>query len=170
MREHDECRSYLEHLIAEHRRIHRMLRLAHQTIIGAHGSDQEAPSAVVARVLQQIREELEHHFAQEEGGGCLHEVVSRCPPLSAEAHRIEAEHPQLLQDVDRLIAQALDTDQSLERRIALEVAFDDLCRQLDAHEAAENALLRKGFSIHVESTDSNSVTGDDGRRIVTSDA
>src|SRR5262245_37229875 len=111
MREH-ECCSYVEHLIAEHRRIHRMLRLAHHTIIGAQGSQQDAPPAVVVRVLQQVREELEHHFAQEESGGCLHEAVSRCPPLSAEAHRIEAEHRELLQDVDRLIAQALDTDRS----------------------------------------------------------
>ena len=170
MREHDECRSHVEHLIAEHRRIHRMLRLAHHTIIGAQGSEQDAAPAVVVRVLQQVREELEHHFAQEEGGGCLHEAVSRCPPLSAEAQRIEAEHPELLQDVDRLIAQVLDTDQSLQKRIALELAFDELCRQLDAHEAAENALLRKGFSITMDSADSKSVTGDSGERIITSDA
>jgi len=170
MREDDECHSFVEHLIAEHRRIHRMLRLAHHTITGAHGSEQDAPPAVVVRVLQQVREELEHHFSQEESGGCLHEAVSRCPPLSAEAQRIEAEHPDLLLGIDRLIAQALDADQSLEKRIAIEVAFDDVCRQLDAHEAAENALLRKGFSIHVESTDSNSVTDDGGKRIVTSDA
>jgi len=103
----------------------------------------------VARVLRQVRGELEHHFAQEESGGCLDEVVSRCPSLSAEARRIEAEHPQLLESVDRLIAQARDSDQSVEKRVALWRGFDELCRQLDAHETAENAMLRKGFGVDV---------------------
>jgi hemerythrin len=145
MRNYDECRCYVEHLIAEHRRVHRMLRLTRSAIVSAHGPDRDATADDIVAVLRRVRDELEHHFAQEEGGGCLDEAVSRCPALSAEARRIEAEHPELLRAVDRLIAQALDGNQSVVGRIALEGAFDDLCRQLDAHEAAENALLRQGF-------------------------
>jgi len=149
MLNNEECRCYVEHLIAEHRRIHRMLRLARTTIVASGGPDGDATGADVARVLRQVRGELEHHFAQEESGGCLDEVVSRCPSLSAEARRIEAEHPQLLDSVDRLIAQAMDGDQSVEKRVALWRGFDELCRQLDAHETAENAMLRKGFGADV---------------------
>src|SRR6188474_315829 len=144
MRDYNECRCYVEHLIAEHRRLHRMLRLARAAIVASGGPDRDAPGADIVRVLRQVREELEHHFAQEESGGCLDEAVSRCPPLSADARRIEAEHPQLLSSVDRLIAHALDCDQAVEKRVALERGFEDLCRQLDAHEADENVLLRKG--------------------------
>jgi hypothetical protein len=158
MRDYNECRSYVEHLIAEHRRLHRMLRLARASIVESGGPDRDATSADVARVLRQVREELEHHFAQEEAGGCLDEAVSRCPPLSADAHRIEVEHPQLLNSVDRLIAQALDSDQSVEKRVALERGFDDLCRQLDAHEAAENVLLRKGFGANVNGDENDQPT------------
>lgn len=149
MRSYEECRCYVDHLIAEHRRLHRMLHEAHLTIVGAHGPDGEASGADVVKVLRQVRDELGHHFAQEEGGGCLEEAVSRCPALSAESRRIEAEHPQLLEGVDRLIAQAKDSDQSLLKRIELEHGFEELRRQLDAHEAAENALLRKGFGANV---------------------
>src|SRR6188474_603770 len=143
MRDYNECRCYVEHLIAEHRRLHRMLRLARAAIVASGGPDRDAPGADIVRVLRQVREELDHHFAQEEAGGCLDEAVSRCPSLSAEAHRIETEHPQLLEGVDRLIAQALDSDQSVETRVALQRGFDNLCMQLNAHEAAENILLRK---------------------------
>ena len=149
MRDYNECRCYVEHLIADHRRLHRMLRLAQTAIVANGCPDRDATCADIVQVLQHVREELQHHFAQEEGGGCLDEAVSRCPGLSAEASRIETEHPQLLENVDRLIAQALDCDQSLENRLALERGFDDLCRQLDAHEGAENALLRKGFGANV---------------------
>ena len=153
MRTYDECRCYVDHLISEHRRLHRMLHQAHHAIVGAHGPDRDASSADVVRVLRQVRDELEHHFAQEEGGGCLDEAVSRCPGLSAESRRIEAEHPQLLAGVDRLIAQALDSDQSVQKRLELEMGFEELRRQLDAHEAAENALLRKGFGANMNGAD-----------------
>jgi hypothetical protein len=155
MRTYDECRCYVDHLISEHRRLHRMLHEAHRAIVGAHGLDGDASGADIVRVVRQVRDELEHHFAQEEGGGCLEEAVSRCPGLATESRRIEAEHPQLLAGVDRLIAQALDSDQSVQRRIELEVGFEELRRQLDAHETAENALLRKAFGANVNGNGEN---------------
>jgi hypothetical protein len=155
MRTYDECRCYVDHLISEHRRLHRMLHQAHHAIVGAHGPDRDASSADVVCVLRQVRDELEHHFAQEEGGGCLDEAVSRCPGLAAESRHIEAEHPQLLAGVDRLIAQALDSDQSVQKRLELEMGFEELRRQLDAHETAENALLRKGFGANMNGADHN---------------
>jgi hypothetical protein len=135
-----------------------MLRLAQTAIVANGCPDRDATCADIVQVLQHVREELQHHFAQEESGGCLDEAVSRCPGLSVEAKRIELEHPQLLQNVDRLIAQALDSDQSLENRLALERGFDDLRRQLDAHEGAENALLRKGFGANVNGNESTEET------------
>lgn len=153
MRSYEECRCYVEHLIAEHRRLHKMLRLARAAILARGGPDRDAIRADVVQVLRQVRDELKHHFDEEEGGGCLDEAVSNSPSLSAEARRIEAEHPQLLNNVDRLIAQALDCDQSVEKHVALGREFDELCRRLDAHEAAENILLRKGFGTNVSGSE-----------------
>lgn len=158
MRTFDECRCYVEHLIAEHRRVHRMLRQASSTMVQAFRPDHDATNADIVHCLQLVREQLSHHFSEEEGGGCLDEAVSRCPSLSAEARRIEAEHPVLLARIDGLMAQALDADGSLEKRVTISREFDELCRQLDAHEAAENALLRKGFGANVNSSENGSPT------------
>jgi len=149
MRDYNECQPYVDHLLAEHRRLHAMLHQARSVIVQSGGPDRDASLADVAATLRHLREELKHHFAEEEEGGCLDEAVSRCPRLSAEAKRIEAEHPELLLEIDCLIAQAQDGDQSVENRIALEKSFSDLCQQLHAHEAAENALLRQGFGTNV---------------------
>lgn len=153
MRDYNECRCYVDHLIAEHKRLHRLLRGARSAIMPVDNSNGNATSSEMVKVLRGVREELQHHFTQEEAGGCLDEAVSRCPSLSAEAHRIEAEHPQLLKSIDRLIAQAQDSSQSVEGRIAVAREFEELCAQLDAHEGAENAMLRKGFGANMSGGD-----------------
>jgi hypothetical protein len=155
MRNYDDCRCYVEHLLAEHRRLHELLRAARDAVVGVWRLDRDATGADALRVLRQVRAELAHHFAEEENGGCLEEVVSRCPTLSIEAQRIEGEHSQLLESIDRLVAQVQDGDDSLERRIAFERQFDDFCRQLFAHEAAENELLRRGFGTNFHCMSSN---------------
>jgi hypothetical protein len=149
MRDFNECRPYIEHLISEHRRLHRLLRQARVSIVQSGGPDGDVSFADVARVLQNLRGELEHHFAEEEAGGCLDEAVSRCPNLSAELRRIETEHPKLLAAVDRLIAQARRCDCNAHDRIALNLAFECLCRQLAEHEVAENKVLKQGFGTNL---------------------
>jgi hypothetical protein len=126
-----------------------LLRVARSAIMPVDNANGNATSSEMVKVLRGVREELEHHFAQEEAGGCLDEAVCRCPSLSAEARRIEAEHPRLLESIDRLIAQAEDSDRSVEGRIAVAREFEELCAQLDAHEGAENAMLRKGFGANM---------------------
>lgn len=149
MRDYKECQPYIDHLLTEHRRLNALLRQAHANIVQSGGPDRDASLADVAAILRQVRAELASHFAEEEAGGCMEEAVSRCPGLSAEAERIEAEHPPLLVEFDRLIAQAEAGEPTVESRLALEKMFDDLCRQLHAHEAAENALLRQGFGANL---------------------
>jgi hypothetical protein len=158
MPEYDDYRCYVDHLIAEHRRLHRMVRLARAAIVGKYGPDQDATSADIVRVLRQMKDELTHHFTEEEEGGCLDEAVSRCPSLSTDARRLEAEHPQILEHVDRLIAQALDSGQSVEKQVMLQREFDELCQQLHAHEAAENILLRKAFGANINGDETDRPT------------
>jgi hemerythrin len=136
----------VEHLLAEHRRLHVMLRLARSAILHSGGPDRNGTPADVVRVLRQVRDAFAQHFADEETSNCLEEVTAHCPELSCQARRIQGEHSELLRDIDRLIAQALDSAQTVEDRVAIEKAFDDLCAQLYAHEAAENELLREGLA------------------------
>jgi hypothetical protein len=140
-----ECRSNAEHIIAEHRRLHRLMTQAHTAIIDFHRSDAKATTFDVVESLRQVRKELAHHFAQEEADGFLSKAAACSPELAAEARRIEDEHPRLLESADALIAQAMDSDQSVQKRVALELAFDELRQHLDSHEMAENALLRQSI-------------------------
>jgi hypothetical protein len=149
MRDYEECRPYVDHLLAEHRRLHRLLGQTRAAIVGSGCPDRDATWVDVKRVLLLLRNELAQHFAEEEAGGCLDEAVSRCPRLSGEARRLEADHTELLAEIDRLIAQAEDHGCHVEDRVAFEAAFDNLCRELHAHENAENQILKQGFGANL---------------------
>ena len=154
---HDECEPYVQHLLAEHRRLHTMLRLARAAIRHSSGPDRDATTADIVRILRQVREEIAHHFADEEAGGCIEEAVSRCPRISSQANRVQAEHPELLCKLDALLAEVLDSGHTVANRIAVEREFDELCQLLHAHEAAENDLLRQGFGVQVNGDASSSL-------------
>jgi len=155
MREDSECRSYVNHLLSEHRRLHHLLRDARRALAadGVRMSPTEC-----AKVLCRVRDELRSHFAEEEEGGCLAEAVSRCPALSTEARTIEAQHPALLLRLERLLARVAECDSSAQCRVETLLAFDDLLRELRAHEAAENNVLRRGFGTNVVDEDEVEIT------------
>jgi len=155
MRDYEECRPYIDHMLAEHRRLHQLLCSMQVAIVHSVGSDCDASFTEVARSLKLLRGELSHHFAEEEGGGCLDEAVSRCPRLSSAERSIEAEHPLILERVDRLIDQATKLPPKLANQVALKDAFDELYVQLCAHERAENALLQEGFGANFNGSGMN---------------
>jgi iron-sulfur cluster repair protein YtfE (RIC family) len=145
MRDYEECRPYINHLLSEHRRLHGMLAKTRAAVRQMNGPDHDATLKDVARVLMQVRSELVQHFREEEQGGCMEEAVSRCPRLADDAKRIQTEHSTLLAELDRLIAASKDGPENFSARFAVERGFDELCSQLHAHEAAENAILRDAF-------------------------
>lgn len=145
MRDDGEIRCYVQHLATEHRRLHGILRRLQDSLVYAVGPD-EAPTFIeVVRILGVLRDELTHHFAQEDAGGCLDEAVSHCPRLSAEARRIAAEHPELLADVDRLIAGVQGLEPTSVNQFALQREFAALFHKIRAHEKSEAELLQQGF-------------------------
>ncbi len=155
MRNYEDCQTYIDHLLAEHRRLHRMLLNGRKTISGSSEEDGESWIQKFIEVLRDVRAELQSHFAEEEGGGCLDEAVSFRPNLGPELSRVVAQHPRLLAELDRLIAQAKDDNGSMQDRIALESQFDELCRELHSHEAAENEVLRRGFGVNVDGNEND---------------
>lgn len=74
MRNYQDCHPYVNHLLAEHRRVHAMLHRARLAIVHGGGPDHDASVADLVLVLRQIRAELAAHFAEEEAGGCLDEA------------------------------------------------------------------------------------------------
>lgn len=155
MRDDQDCRCYVDHVLAEHRRLHALLRQMRAAIASSVGPDEPPTFAGVLAVLTRLREELEQHFAQEDGGGCLEEAVSRCPRLAAEAQRIESEHPQILAELDRLIEGAKSLAPTHPNQLATQRSFDQFCQHVRSHEKAENALLAEGFGVNVNGDESN---------------
>jgi iron-sulfur cluster repair protein YtfE (RIC family) len=149
MRDYEECRTYIEHLEAEHRRLHHLIRSARFAMVHSAGADRDATPADVIRVLTQIRGELAHHFREEEEGGCMDEAISRCPRLSGDVRRIESEHPELLARLDALIVAAADIEKSVRQRVEFEGDLDNFCQEICSHEAAENEILRQAFGCNV---------------------
>lgn len=153
MREEPECRCYADHLIAEHRRLHWLLRQMRQAITQGVGPDEPPSFDDVTRLLASLREELVRHFAEEEDGGCLDEAVSHCPRLAGEAKRIACEHPLILKEIDRLVAQTRELSPTPVNQLAIKQAFDRLYHDLCAHEKAENTLLAQGLGIAINGED-----------------
>lgn len=149
MSDYDECRCYVDHLAAEHRRLHRTLRQMRAAIAGSVEPDVSPTFAEVARILGRLRDELELHFTEEEAGGCLDEAISRCPRLASEVKRIEGEHPAILAEVDRLIDQVTHSTPTVLNQIDIQHAFERLYQRLIAHEKAENQVLAQGLGISV---------------------
>jgi len=136
----------VEHWFAEHRRLHVMLQLARSAILHSGGPYRKETPVDLVRVLRQVRDAFANHFAEEEASNCLAEFEARFPELSDQARRTQREHSELLDDIDKIIAQTLDSAQSVADQVAIEKAFDDLCEQLHAHEAAENELLQQALA------------------------
>lgn len=141
----DERQAIVEHLLAQHRAIDRMLCEARCDLIACRGPDVDAKREDVAAVLQRIRTAIVHHFEQEEAGGCLEEAVLQCPQLSHEADRLEKEHSGLLLMIDELIALAQSPADKTHVEAKFERGFEKFYAEIRNHEAAENELVRQGL-------------------------
>lgn len=139
--------TFVTHMLAEHRRLHRMLVLACRSL----AAESSTWPVEFEQSLLDLKTNLQRHFAEEEQGGCLDQAVSLHPKLSPQLKHIEEEHPKLLTAVDRLLAQAKDARDTVQDRTALLADLDSLCRDLHAHEAAESEILRRGFDVELES-------------------
>ncbi|MDX1947932.1 MAG: hemerythrin domain-containing protein [Pirellulaceae bacterium] len=145
---------YVDHLLAEHRRLDGLIRRTLATFPKWEEADSTAwlPRLLVG--LESIRDELAHHFREEEQGGCLEEAVAHCPALSAEVQQIEGEHQLLLGEIDGLIHRCRSaTPQNFAEMQAIETEMRRLVRQLRSHEARENAVLQRGFGVCLDGED-----------------
>lgn len=142
----EECRPYVEHLRQEHRRLHDVLAQTDRSLAEAGRSpDFGREAREIAQRLSNLRDELNHHYAEEEAGGCLEEALLRCPSIAPEVKRVQAEHPALKQEMDLLVAKAAKLAQTPTDWAELKRGFEEIGAKLRMHEAAENRILLYGF-------------------------
>jgi hypothetical protein len=141
MRDLEEEGVYLEHMRLEHLRLNQALRQVQEMLLEVLQKDAvNGRRRLVTERLTDLRGKLAAHFAQEEEGGYLEEAAVRVPRLSGQVQGIEAEHAQLLEGLDAVIAGAA----VLPLRDVL-ARFGDFKRRLQAHERAENRVMAQGF-------------------------
>jgi Hemerythrin HHE cation binding domain len=145
MNGNDDCRTYVEHLRIEHSHIDRSLEELQHLLAQAVEWSKENPSPALLARLVQLREQLVHHFQEEEEGGCLEEAQSRSPCLSEDVRTLQAEHAGFLEALDRMIAEAELAGREPGGLQSVQKAFNDFLQGLHAHESAENRILLFGF-------------------------
>jgi hemerythrin len=134
----DRCQGYMRHMDQEHARLNKELRRLQSEVQSG------ASRAAILTDLETMRRDLAAHFCEEEGEGCLEEAVSRCPSLAHEVRAIEAEHRQLLEQLDGIIAR-----QRLPDGISA-ADLESFAAAIDRHEAAEDHVVQHGFNVAVD--------------------
>jgi hypothetical protein len=143
--------AYVDHLQSEHRRVEQLICHAAAALPNWEETDPAAWQPRVVEGLLAIRNEMAHHFHNEEQGGCLEEAVAHCPNLSSEVARIEGEHTRLLADIDDLIrsTEQIEHPTVLDAQI-LRQELRAIVQALRDHEAAENRVMQRGFGLDPE--------------------
>jgi len=148
--------AYVEHLLSEHRRLEQLIQ---RTLVALPEWDAPDISAWLPHMiegLKAIRQEAADHFREEELGGCLEEAVIHCPLLSRELTHAEKEQRALLADLDDLLDRARQLHEPTIREAhALGQELRAVVQKLRAHEAVENHIIERGFSISLENADAD---------------
>jgi len=135
-----DCGAFLERMQHEHHELNRALLEIRQELVHlAAGERDQRLSGEIAKRLRALSSELQQHFAEQENGGCVAEVLARCPSLAARVQTMCDEHPALLRAVEGLISSAAGQGTAQEQ---LPRDFERFADQLQAHEALENRLLQ----------------------------
>jgi iron-sulfur cluster repair protein YtfE (RIC family) len=137
----------LAHIAAEHRDLERRATRLFQRV--RQRIDEDSLPVSIAGLtlnLQELRDLMKHHFAQEAAGGYLEEAVARVPRLAGAADAVEKQHPELLRDLSALAESVKTAEPSIDAWEQLGVGVAAFTCKLLAHEVEENRILHEGFN------------------------
>jgi ElaB/YqjD/DUF883 family membrane-anchored ribosome-binding protein len=130
---------------------HRRLRM-HETALEAEVNRMVSPTEFAqwrTRFLRQLRDfqyRLLQHFDLEEDGGFMADLVGHVPRMSDKIDALEAEHAELLDTLESIIADLKRADSlSQWENAKLKVRISSLLKALRKHEAAECALIQEAY-------------------------
>jgi hypothetical protein len=135
----------VEHLRVAHSHIDHSLEQLQHLLANAVAWSKENPAPALLARLVPLREQLVHHFREEEEGGCLEEAQSRSPCLSEYVRTLQVEHAGFQTALDGMIAEAELLVSEPNRLQSLQKSFAGFLQRLHAHEAEENRVLLFGF-------------------------
>ncbi len=99
----------------------------------------EAAKGPLVAKLRALRETVQAHFAFEEEGGYMSDVLRKAPRFLPEVERLEAQHTEILRDLDRLTRTDLEKTEP-------EAFLDEvhsLIERLGRHEREETDVVQR---------------------------
>ena len=147
MRDLAECQGIIFTVRADHARIRKSLLGALHAFRAVDRRARRVEIAVqMIEPLTSLLAQLRRHFAaEEEDGGSLEEAVCCCPSLSHEARRVDEEHPELLAELEAIIARLREPTPHHGGTAEDQRLLEQFADRLERHEATENQILSLAF-------------------------
>jgi hypothetical protein len=147
--EHEFYLAYATHLGECHRQLRSCLERIEQQW-REYREEQREPGAGHERLvaeLTELRAVLDHHFQEEEAGGCVEEAVLREPSLSPAARKLNLEDPQLIARLDDVIRRLRTVSRETQ---SVEEDYQRLVGRIREHAASESRIVEQSFGIEVD--------------------
>lgn len=155
MTEHEDCRTYMDHIRLQHRRLRHLVDSLRPLVREAAGC--EAAFADAQQAVGDLADHFARHVAEEAGGGCVEEAVCRCPRLAAQAREVTAQYPRIQASITRIADRFSGCTRLGPSCRAVELELEQLAGDLGKLESEERYILREAFgtdesfaSIHAE--------------------
>jgi iron-sulfur cluster repair protein YtfE (RIC family) len=103
--------------------------------------------------VEELRNLLAEHFAEEERGGYLASALEVAPRFAAQSAELCRQHRQFLDRLDDLIARARAAEPPSGLWRAARSEIQELLADLDHHERSENAIVQGAFEDDVGTED-----------------
>ena len=95
--------------------------------------------------VQELRDLLAEHFADEERGGYLGSALAVAPQFASQAATLCTEHAQFLERLDHLVARLRDSEATSNYWRASRSEIEQVIADLRRHEQRENAIVQAAF-------------------------
>ena len=116
-------------------------------------ASQELANRSLVSLLNSLASHLQTHFEFEESEDYFSSLSKRAPRLSSEIARLQAEHHELLREVDDMIAKARVAFAEHKQTPTLACQYIEFLKQFEEHEAAEKKLLQEAYNLDIGSKD-----------------
>jgi iron-sulfur cluster repair protein YtfE (RIC family) len=137
----------LRHLATEHQALHQVLSDLEVNVAKLATMPKDLCLCQIRELAGKLRDELAHHFRQEESGGFMEEAVARRPQIGPVVDQLIAEHPVLIKSVESLI-DACDAAAVGEVSCTkLRQEFEHVAKQLVDHKERENQAIQLGYNV-----------------------
>ena len=95
--------------------------------------------------VQELRDLLAEHFADEERGGYLGSALAVAPQFASQAATLCTEHAQFLERLDHLVARLRYSEATSNYWRASCLEIEQVIADLRRHEQRENAIVQAAF-------------------------